>query len=191
MLNIFSRRYQSIRIAILLLAGTATIFVAWGRHVDFQNAPVNVSPAPELVGSRWVNTATPISLASRRGKVTMVEFFAFECSNCLANMPTYERWQKKFAPQGFTVLGVHTPELASEYKEAGLKKFLSEHGITYPVLADNDYKNWSRWNQEYWPAVYLIDKKGNVREKWVGELNSVGMNGEAKLTSKIEQLLAE
>ena len=107
--------------------------------------------------------------------------------NCQANLATYEKWQAQFAPSGFTIIGIHTPELPQEYKAENVRKFIAAHGIKYPVLLDNDYKNWNRWNQEYWPALYLIDKKGNVREAWFGELG----NDADGFGKKIQQLIAE
>jgi len=107
--------------------------------------------------------------------------------NCQANLPTYEKWQAQFARTGFTIIGIHTPELPEEYKIENVRKFVKEHGIVYPVLMDKDYKNWNRWNQEYWPALYLVDKKGEIREAWFGELGS----NAAGFEKKIETLLRE
>jgi hypothetical protein len=63
-------------------------------------------------------------------------------------------------------------------------------GITYPVLLDTDGENWRRWGQEWWPTVYLIDRKGRVRYRWTGELEWKNAGGEAKLARLIQQLLA-
>jgi len=189
--NFLDRRYQGYRIAILVAAGAAAILTSRARHIAAQSPEVTVKSAPELVGSKWLNTSRPITLASRKGKVTMVEFWTFECSNCLANLAAYERWQKKYGPMGFTIIGVHTPELKAERDETRLKAFIAEKGITYPVLVDNDNKNWDRWSQEYWPAIYLVDKSGKVRAKWIGELDSMGSGGEETVAKKIEGLISE
>jgi len=188
MANIFSRKYQPHRIGAIIAVGLTTILVVRARNTIIQEPKVQVSPAPELSGGPWLNTPSPIKLSSRKGKVTMVEFWTFQCSNCRANLDTYERWQKKYSPSGFTILAIHTPELPDEYKPELVKDFIAKKGITYPVLLDNDYANWSRWKQEYWPAIYLLDKSGNIREKWLGEL---GSDGTAKVEAKIEALLKE
>jgi hypothetical protein len=68
---------------------------------------------------------------------------------------------------------------------------LREHNITHPVLLDNRHENWRRWNQQYWPTVYLVDKRGRIRHQWVGELESGGAKGEAKMARLMELLLKE
>jgi peroxiredoxin len=187
-MKIFSRKYHLHRIALILALGTLSFVLVRARTRIDQEPEITFKAAPELVGLGWINAGHPIKLASRRGKVTLVDFWTYACTNCQANLPAYEQWQKDFSGAGFTVLGVHTPELPQEYKPAFVKKFVAEHGITYPVLLDNDYKNWSLWKQEYWPAVYLIDKKGEIREVWLGEL---GTDGRKKVERKIRELLAE
>lgn len=187
-MNVFSRKYQMHRAAVLVVVGGVSIMLVRAHTRIDQEPAVRADSARELVGKGWLNTDKPLTLSGRKGKVTMVEFWTFACSNCQANLPTYERWQSRFSPRGFTIIGIHTPELPEEYKTEAVKKFVREHGITYPVLLDSDYANWSRWNQEYWPAIYLIDKKGAIREKWVGEL---GRSGAEKVEAKIEQLLGE
>jgi len=152
-----------------------------------QNSASN-STAPELVGKSWFNTnGKPLTLASRRGKVTVVEFWTFGCSNCRNNLPAYARWQKKFAAQGVEVIGVHTPESDYERNPKNVEKFLRDEKITYPIVTDENHENWRRWNQQYWPTVYLIDKTGRVRHRHVGELRGE----EAGVTRRIETLLKE
>jgi hypothetical protein len=68
---------------------------------------------------------------------------------------------------------------------------VKENGMTYPIAVDSEKKTWQAWKNRYWPAVYLIDKKGFVRYRWEGELNYQGAKGEAVMRKKIEELLAE
>lgn len=156
--------------------------------------PVTSSvPAPELVGGTWLNlpnTAKP-TLASRRGKVTVVHFWTFGCINCKHNLPFYQEWQKKFTPLGVEIIGIHTPETTEEKDPENVKKKVSEYGITYPVLIDGAAQNWGNWKQRYWPTVYLVDKKGRVRFTWEGELEYQNAGGNEKVTSLIESLLKE
>ena len=146
-------------------------------------------PAPEITGTRWFNTPSgkPLSLAGRRGKVTVVEFWTFDCSNCRVNLPAYERWEQKFASQGVEVIGVHTPETDAERNPKNVERFVRDHGITYPVVVDEGGANWNRWNQRFWPTVYIVDKEGRVRSTYIGELHE----NEAKATRDIETLLRE
>ncbi len=159
-----------------------------GRKPDEINLP-----APELTGGPWLNTADgkAINLAGRRGKVTIVEFWTFACSNCQANLPAYANWQKQFADKEVVVIGVHTPETASERVTANVVRRVKQLGITYPVLTDEEQANWNRWQVDAWPTVYLVDKQGRIRYRWVGELNYRGAGGEAKLGQLVEQLLKE
>jgi hypothetical protein len=89
------------------------------------------------------------------------------------------------------LIGVHTPETAAERVTANVEKKVKELGITYPVLIDQAGENWKRWGQVYWPTVYLIDRRGRVRYRWVGELAWQGANGEAAMAARIELLLKE
>jgi peroxiredoxin len=150
-------------------------------------------PAPELIGGPWINTAgsKAISLADRRGKVTIVEFWTFACSNCLVNLPAYANWQKQFADKDVVVIGVHTPESERERVTANVARRIKQLGITYPILVDREHENWDRWQVEAWPTVYLVDKQGRIRYRWVGELNYRGTGGETKLGQRVEQLLKE
>ena len=154
---------------------------------------VAAKSAPELVGGPWLNTpdGQPISLASRRGKVTVVEFWTFGCSNCRANLPTYAKWHDQFKDKGVEIIGVHTPEFDSEKNVDNVKAQLQKLNVDYPVLLDNNNANWRNWNQRYWPTVYVVDKAGKIRAKWEGELDYNGASGSAKLTAQIEKLLAE
>ncbi len=181
---------------LLLVAGIFGVIVATQIPPrSFANARQEKSkiPAPELTGGPWLNTADgkALQLASRRGKVTIVEFWTFACSNCLANLPVYARWQKQFAEQDVAVIGVHTPETASERLTANVVQRVKQLGITYPVLVDQEHDNWNRWQVEAWPTVYLVDKQGRIRYRWVGELNYHNAGGEAKLGQLVAQLLQE
>jgi thiol-disulfide isomerase/thioredoxin len=146
--------------------------------------------APELQGEQWINSK-PISLASRQGNVTVVHFWTFDCINCRHNLPSYQRWEEKLAGRNVVVIGVHTPELPQERVAANVAKKVAEYKINWPVLLDPEMKNWRSWKQEFWPAVYLIDKHGKVRYRWDGELNYGGMDGEKKMLELIEKLLSE
>ena len=180
-------------LSVVLLGGAAAITLL-SQSTPSQANPVTLkSMAPELVGGVWLNTAkgAPIKLADRRGKVTIVQFWTFACSNCKANLPGYARWNKQFAAKGVAVIGVHTPELDYERDPKNVARFVKDNGIAYPILIDAKHENWNRWEQQYWPTVYLIDKQGRVRYQWIGELNYNNAGGEAKMARLVEQLLNE
>ncbi len=173
--------------AVVGALGAAALSPSALREVKAQNA--RAPQASELVGGPWLNTPgnQPLSLASRRGKVTVVQFWTFSCSNCLANLPAYARLHRKFKPQGVEIIGVHTPEFDFERDPKNVAKRVKELGIEYPILLDSQNQNWRRWNQRYWPTIYLLDKAGRVRHRHIGELRG----DEAQLFRHIETLLKE
>lgn len=148
--------------------------------------------APEFEGRAWLNVnGEPPLLRGRRGKVTVVHFWTYGCINCKRNLPVYHRWHERFADKGVAVVGIHTPEFDHEAQPANVARRVKEFGIAYPVLPDPDQLNWRRWKQQFWPAVYLVDRKGMIRYRWDGEMNFSNLDGERKMTRLIEQLLQE
>lgn len=189
-----SRRFF---LASLLLTVPTTMLMLRTSHAQNQNLNphiIKVKP-PELVGaeSDWLNTPDkkPIKLESRKGKVTIVHFWTFGCINCKRNLPAYARWQKKFTKKDVQIIGVHTPETEEEKEPANVEKAIKRLKITYPVLIDPKGDNWKNWQQNFWPTVYIVDKKGFVRAYWVGELEWEHAGGEDIMTRKIESLLKE
>jgi thiol-disulfide isomerase/thioredoxin len=147
-------------------------------------------PVPALTGeaSLWLNTEKPITF--EKGKVYVVHFWTFSCINCKRNLPSYERWYKRFG-KDVTFIGVHTPETESEKKFENVKEAVKKNDIKYPVLFDPKSENWKRWQQQWWPTVYLIDKQGRVRYYWMGELEWQGAGGDGKMRNFLTQLVNE
>lgn len=128
--------------------------------------------APALTGnSQWFNTADdkPVTLASLKGKVVLVDFWAYSCINCQRAIQHVEQWYKTYAPSGFVVIGVHTPEYAFEHVASNVQAGAARLGITYPVALDNDYKTWDAYSNSSWPSDYLIDATSTIRHVSVGE----------------------
>ncbi len=131
----------------------------------------NRGPAPELVGaSGWLNTE-PLTLAQLKGKVVLVDFWTYSCINCIRTLPYVTKWYEKYKDQGLVIVGVHTPEFAFEKVKANVQTALERYGITYPVMQDNNYKTWKAYNNQFWPAHYLIDQEGNIVYTHFGEGN--------------------
>lgn len=107
----------------------------------------------------WLNS-DPLTPQALRGKVVMVDFWTYSCINCLRTLPYLRAWQERYKNQGFTIVGVHTPEFAFEKQESNVSRAVRELGIRYPVAIDNDYAIWRAFNNEYWPAHYFIDAQG-------------------------------
>ena len=125
-------------------------------------------PAPEVRAEKWLNSE-PLDIEGLRGKVVLVEFWTFGCWNCKNVEPYIIDWHKKYQNDGLVIIGVHTPEFAYEQKLGNLRRYLEEHGITYPVAVDNNFGIWHAFNNWAWPTVYLIGKQGHIRYKRIGE----------------------
>ena len=128
--------------------------------------------APAFVGTqRWFNTrgGTPLSLQALRGRVVLVDFWTYSCINCIRTLPYLNAWNARYASKGLTIVGVHTPEFPFEHSAANVAQAISQNGIHYPVVQDNNYSTWNAYNNEYWPAEYLIDPQGRIRLADFGE----------------------
>jgi thiol-disulfide isomerase/thioredoxin len=128
------------------------------------------APNPEFEGaSKWVNSE-PLSLTKElKGKVVLVDFWTYTCINCIRTFPHVTSWYENYKDDGFVVVGVHTPEFEFERDTQNVLQAMKEYGIEYPVVQDNDYFIWQTYNNRYWPAHYLIDRKGNIRYTHFGE----------------------
>lgn len=126
-------------------------------------------PAPEITGiASWLNSA-PRPAAAYAGKVLLVDFWAYSCINCQRAIPHVEAWYNAYHRAGLEVVGVHTPEYAFEHDAANVASGAKRLGVTYPIALDNDYRTWDRFHNQSWPASYLIDATGTVRDVSVGE----------------------
>ncbi len=178
-----------------LAVGTAARFAPGGGGDAAAAGPVPVGesgkpvPAPEFAGvTDWVNTK-PLKMADQKGKVVVVHFWTNGCVNCVHNYPLYRAWQDKYKGQKDLVLvGVHTPEFDAEKDVDRIKERMSKNKLTFAVAVDNDMKTWAAWGNRYWPCVYLVDRAGNVRHRFEGEL---GDDGAKKAAALIDALLAE
>jgi cytochrome c biogenesis protein CcdA/thiol-disulfide isomerase/thioredoxin len=144
------------------------VFAARGQRLA--SVPLkNYGQAPDLDDiSAWLNTA-PLSLEGLRGKVVLVDFWTYSCINCLRTLPYLKKWDELYRAKGLVILGVHTPEFAFEHDLGNVRAAVKRLGVRYPVALDNDYGTWKAYGNNYWPAHYLIDQAGHVRELHIGE----------------------
>ena len=143
--------------------------------------------APAFSGiQQWLNTpgGQPVSLASLKGKVVLVDFWAYSCINCQRELPHVEAWARAYASDGLEVVGVHTPEYAFEHVPSNVAAGVRRLGLTFPVALDNSYGTWNAYDNQSWPASYLIDASGQIRHVSIGEGD---YSGEEQL---IRQLLS-
>jgi cytochrome c biogenesis protein CcdA/thiol-disulfide isomerase/thioredoxin len=144
----------------------STACVASATHL------VECGTAPAFTGiDQWFNTADnkPITLASLSGKVVLIDFWAYSCINCQRSTPHLNAWFKSYQKDGFVIVGVHAPEYAFEHVPANVLASAKQQGIKYPIALDNEFDTWTAYGNQYWPAEYLIDAKGQVRHIDFGE----------------------
>jgi thiol-disulfide isomerase/thioredoxin len=120
---------------------------------------------------RWFNTpgGRPLALARLRGHVVLVDFWTYTCVNCIRTLPFVEGLYKTYHRAGLEVIGVETPEFTFEQDSGNVEQAIRSDGLTYPVVQDNRYGTWNAYQNEYWPAEYLIDAGGQVRHTQFGE----------------------
>jgi len=124
---------------------------------------------PSLSGAvDWINSPA-LTNEALKGKVVLVDFWTFDCINCKHTLPYVKDWAKKYEKDGLVVIGVHTPEYGFERIIDNVRDKVKEYGITYPVAIDNNYAIWRNFDNQYWPAHYIIDAKGQVRYTHFGE----------------------
>jgi cytochrome c biogenesis protein CcdA/thiol-disulfide isomerase/thioredoxin len=132
----------------------------------------DLGTAPNFTeNQRWFNTPgdQPLSLASMRGKVVLVDFWTYTCINCLRTLPFLKGLYANYHRAGLNIVGVETPEFTFEQDAGNVSQAVRSDGLKYPVVQDNNYGTWNAYQNQYWPAEYLIDARGQVRHTQFGE----------------------
>ena len=148
---------------------------------QFQKAP----EFAQIAG--YINTpsSAPLTLASLKGKVVLVDFWTYSCINCIRTLPHLNDWYQRYADKGFVIVGVHSPEFEFEKNYDNVKAAVQKLGIKFPVILDSNHGTWNAYGNMYWPRDYLVDTQGYIRHDHVGE-------GDYNTTeSAIQSLLAE
>ncbi len=171
-----------------------------GPKIDVAKLGYVSFAVPAIVGepNEWLNTGGRVP--GLQGRVLAVHFFAHGCINCQRNYEHYRGWQEAFAAESqgsegadnkLLIVGIHTPETAAEHDVARLEAKVKEAGFAFPILVDNQRRNWNAWGNSMWPSVYLVDRQGRIRFWWYGELNWQGQEGEKQLRARLRELLTE
>jgi len=174
--------------AAFVILGVAIAFAA--TQLGFlQGTPpggsVRNDPAPEFVGiDSWLNSP-PLTIASLRGKVVLVDFWTYSCVNCVRTFPGLRALYSRYHGIGFEIVGVHAPEFSFEKQVANVRAAIQENDLAWPVALDNRMDTWTAFQNHCWPHVYLIDARGRIRFDHVGE------GGDDLIQTRIRTLLAE
>jgi len=157
-------------------ASTKPVPTAAEREVAIPGVKTPALPvlgtAPDFTDNQdWFNTPgnRPLTLKALRGHVVLVDFWTYTCINCLRTLPFLKGLYAQYHPYGLDIVGVETPEFTFEQEASNVRQAISSDGIKYPVVQDNKYGTWNAWQNQYWPAEYLIDAEGNVRHVQFGE----------------------
>ena len=142
--------------------------------------------APELVGIANYLNITPEELSREiEGKVVLYDIWTYSCINCVRTLPYITAWDDKYSEQGLLIVGIHSPEFEFEKDPENVRMAIEKHGISYPVVMDNDMETWKAFENRYWPRKYIADHEGFLRYDHIGE-------GSYQETEKvIQQLLDE
>ena len=132
----------------------------------------------------WINSP-PLTAASLKGKVVLAQFWTFTCINWLRTLPYVREWAHSYRNSGLVTIGIHTPEFPFEHNLDNVRRATAEMKVDYPVAVDNEYAIWRGFNNQYWPALYLLDASGRVRYHQFGE----GQYAESE--RMIQQLLTD
>jgi len=124
---------------------------------------------PSLGGATGWLGSEPLGPAELRGHVVLVNFWTLTCINWLRQEPYVRAWSRAYRDDGLVVIGVHTPEFGFEHDVDRVRQAITERAIDYPVVVDNDYDVWRAFDNHYWPALYLVDADGVIRDHHFGE----------------------
>ena len=133
--------------------------------------------APELSGAGgWINTPEPLSLATLRGRIVLLDFWTFCCANCLHVLDELRALEAEFHDV-LVVVGVHSPKFVHEADHAAVVAAVERYDVRHPVLDDPGLTMWRQYAVRAWPTLVLIDPEGYVVAQASGEGHAAGLAG--------------
>lgn len=157
-------------ISVTLLYAFSNKSILSDNTILIKNTEIKNNKSSDIKG-KWINSDQDLSIENLKGKAVLIEFWTFECYNCKNTLPYIKDWDAKFSSDKFQVIGIHCPEFDNERKFDNVKAAVNELGIKYPVLIDNEFTVWEKYNVHAWPTIILLDRTGKVRYTNVGEGN--------------------
>jgi thiol-disulfide isomerase/thioredoxin len=125
--------------------------------------------APNFTGiDGWLNSP-PLTLSELRGKVVLIDFWTFSCVNCVRTIPHLRALYDDYKDDGFVIVGVHSPEFDFEQVTANVAAAVKRLDVTWPVAIDSQMATWNAYQNQFWPAEYLLDQQGRVAYYSYGE----------------------
>lgn len=142
----------------------------------------NYGPAPQFSGLQSWQNSEPLVLAELQGKVILVHFWTYSCINCIRSLPYLNKWYEQYQPSGLEIIGIHTPEFTFEKVNNNVQAAINRYSVKFPVAQDNNYATWKAFENQFWPALYLVDQNGNIVYTHFGE-------GDFNVTEKAIRIL--
>lgn len=173
------------QLSYLNTAGAEQQLIQQLRASPARDPSASESQIPSLAGvTLWLNSP-PLTPQSLLGKVVLIDFWTYSCINCIRTLPYIKAWDDKYRDKGLVIIGVHSPEFGFEKIPENVQRAVAEFNLRYPVALDNNFAIWNAFHNHYWPAHYLFDAQGKLRDEHFGE-------GDYEGTEKmIQSLLAE
>lgn len=158
---------DGLKIGSVVIAVGAILFLSvWQRSPNVAEiggySPDFILPAFNAGSS----TLPPIHLRELRGHVVLVNFWATWCPPCIEEAASLEAFSIKMRQLDVDVIGV-----SIDQDPEALKKFISEHRLTFPIARDPDQSVASKFGSKMWPETYILDRDGRVAEKIIGATN--------------------
>jgi len=132
-----------------------------------------------------INFEGSFKLSSFKGKVVVVDFWAFDCAPCKVTMPYVEQLYEKYSKDGLVVIGVHTPRADYEKDIPMLREAVKTMGIRFPIVVDAKQKIWYAYRCDLWPTLFVIDRDGFIR------LNHGGVGRYEEIEETVQTALHE
>ncbi len=181
---LLANKYLIRRLHLFILFSLA-LLVSAVVYAAKVNPPATMPEFTQVDEAAWFNSK-PLLSEDLRGKVVLIDVWTYGCWNCYNSFPWLRGVEEKFADQDFTVIGIHTPEFDHEKDPENVAKKIADFELHHPVMLDNDKAYWHELRNRYWPAYYIVDKKGNIRDAFIGETHE----GDRR-AKKIEKLIAK
>lgn len=159
-----------------------------GRQYAPEQAP-RLPPFTSTDPVDWHNS-DPLQVSDLVGQVVLLDVWTFQCWNCYRSFPWLTGLEDRFAGQDFRIIGIHTPEFESEKDRQAVAEAIVRFGLHHPVMMDNDHAYWRALGNRFWPAYYLVDARGRIRDVYIGETHA-GDAQARRIESRIGELLEE
>jgi thiol-disulfide isomerase/thioredoxin len=170
-----SRKKYVIAFVALLVFAVFAVVVASNSNPDkvASRADVNDLPVgpkvPALTAAKgWINSA-PLTATDLQGKVVLYDFWTYSCVNCVRTIPHLRSWYDRYQKDGLVVVGIHSPEFNFEKNHDNVKAAVTRLHVDYPVALDDNMAIWTQFSNNYWPADYIADRQGRLRDMTIGE----------------------